>query len=225
MMCAWSFERRTESEAIPGALWGQLRRSDGVMDDRRRKDETRGKALMGSAGLKVPESTAQPMHLLWLATIDLARGADYRSSGGKHQLALSWSACRLAAGHFFLGIGERMNPLTLARAHGVANLVGGLWPLLHLHSFEAVFGPKTDRWLVKTVSGLLIVNGLTQLRTTASLENIAQARRLGVGTAAVLAVIDLIYVPAVRISKMYLIDAAVEIGWIMAWLTSEPASS
>jgi hypothetical protein len=102
MMCAWSFERRTESEAIPGALWGQLRRSDGVMDDRRRKDETRGKALMGSAGLKVPESTAQPMHLLWLATIDLARGADYRSSGGKHQLALSWSACRLAAGHFFL---------------------------------------------------------------------------------------------------------------------------
>ena len=118
-----------------------------------------------------------------------------------------------------------MNSLTLARAHGVANLVGGLWPLLHLHSFEAVFGPKTDRWLVKTVSGLLIVNGLAQLRTTASLESIAQARRLGVGTAAVLAVIDLIYVPAGRISKMYLINAAVEIGWIMAWLTSEPASS
>jgi hypothetical protein len=118
-----------------------------------------------------------------------------------------------------------MNAVTLARAHGVANLIGGLWPLLHLHSFEAVFGPKTDRWLVKTVSGLLVVNGLTQLGTTSSMKCIAQARRLGVGTASVLAVIDLIYVPMGRISKMYLIDAAVEIGWITAWLTSYRASS
>jgi hypothetical protein len=56
-----------------------------------------------------------------------------------------------------------MGALTLARLQGAANLVGGLWPLLHLKSFEAVFGPKTDRWLVKTVSGLLVVNGVTQL--------------------------------------------------------------
>ena len=39
-----------------------------------------------------------------------------------------------------------------------------------------------------------------------------QARRLGVGTAAVLAAIDLVYVPAGRISKMYLLDAAVEVA-------------
>ena len=44
-----------------------------------------------------------------------------------------------------------------------------------------------------------------------------QARRLGVGTAAVLAAIDLVYVPARRISKMYLVDAALEVGWILAW--------
>jgi hypothetical protein len=37
------------------------------------------------------------------------------------------------------------------------------------------------------------------------------------GTAAVLAAIDLIYVPAGRISKMYLVDAAFEVGWILAW--------
>jgi hypothetical protein len=35
-----------------------------------------------------------------------------------------------------------------------------------------------------------------------------------VGTAAVLAAIDLVYVPAGRISKMYLLDAALEVGWI-----------
>ena len=119
-----------------------------------------------------------------------------------------------------------MSALTLARVHGVANVIGGLWPLLHLDSFEAVFGPKRDRWLVKTVSGLLVVNGLTQIRTASSPESLAQARRLGVGTAAVLAAIDLIYVPIGRISKMYLADAAVEIGWIVAWcLPSNRASA
>ncbi len=103
------------------------------------------------------------------------------------------------------------------RAHGVANLVGGLWPLLHIRSFEMVFGPKTDRWLVKTVAGLLMVNGLTQLTTSSTAGGVRQARRLGVGTAAVLATIDLVYVPAGRISKMYLVDAAIEVGWIIAW--------
>ena len=50
-----------------------------------------------------------------------------------------------------------MDGVVLGRAHGVANLVGGLWPLLHISSFEMVFGPKADRWLVKTVAGLLMV--------------------------------------------------------------------
>jgi hypothetical protein len=110
-----------------------------------------------------------------------------------------------------------MDGIVLGRAHGVANLLGGLWPLLHISSFEMVFGPKTDRWLVKTVAGLLIVNGLTQLTTSSTAIGVRQARRLGVGTAVVLAVIDLVYVPAARISKMYLVDAAVEVGWILAW--------
>ena len=110
-----------------------------------------------------------------------------------------------------------MDGVMLGRAHGVANLVGGLWPLLHISSFEMVFGPKTDRWLVKTVAGLLLVNGITQLTTSPTASGVRQARRLGVGTAAVLAAIDLVYVPARRISKMYLVDAAIEVGWIIAW--------
>jgi hypothetical protein len=107
--------------------------------------------------------------------------------------------------------------MALARLHGGANLLGGLWPLLHLRSFEAVFGPKVDRWLVKTVSGLLVVNGLTQLLSGRSRDGLLQARRVGTGTASVLAAIDLMYVPARRISPMYLADAAVEIGWIVLW--------
>jgi hypothetical protein len=110
-----------------------------------------------------------------------------------------------------------MDGIVLGRAHGVANLIGGLWPLLHMRSFEMVFGPKSDRWLVKTVAGLLTVNGLTQLTSSSTAGGVRQARRLGVGTAAVLAAIDLVYAPAGRISKIYLVDAALEVGWILAW--------
>ena len=114
-----------------------------------------------------------------------------------------------------------MDGVVLARAHGVMNVVGGLWPLVHISSFEAVFGPKADRWLVKTVAGLLIVNGMAQLATSPSADGVRQARRLSVGTAAVLAAIDLVYVPSGRISKMYLLDAALEVAWIMAWCRAE----
>ena len=94
-----------------------------------------------------------------------------------------------------------MNGVVLGRAHGTANLVFGLWPLIHLPSFEKVFGPKVDRWLVKTVSGLLVVNGMTQLATSSSRSSVRQARRLGGGTAAVLAAVDLVYVSVGRIRR------------------------
>lgn len=60
-----------------------------------------------------------------------------------------------------------MNRLTVARAQDGFNSLGDLWPLLHMRSFEAVLGPKTDRWLVRTVAGLMLTNGETQcLRRT-----------------------------------------------------------
>lgn len=117
---------------------------------------------------------------------------------------------------------KRIEPSTLARCHGAFNVVGGLWPLLHLPSFEAVFGPKTDKWLVRTVAGLLVANGVAQLQAAGTkgrrkAGSLDQARRVGIGTAITLAAIDLIYVPKGRISKMYLADAAAEIAWLIAW--------
>jgi hypothetical protein len=112
----------------------------------------------------------------------------------------------------------RARTASLARVHGLFNIGGGLWPLLHLRSFEAVFGPKTDRWLVRTVAGLLVVNGTVQFAAEPTAPALRQARRVGVGTAATLAAIDLAYAPRRRISRVYLLDAIAELTWIVLWL-------
>ena len=107
----------------------------------------------------------------------------------------------------------------LAAAQGLFNAANGLWPLVHERSFEAVFGPKADRWLMRTVAGLLIGNGWAQLKgARGGIEGRRHARRLGVATAATLLAIDLRYAVPGRISRMYLVDAAVEAAWIVLWL-------
>jgi hypothetical protein len=108
---------------------------------------------------------------------------------------------------------------TLARAHGAFNLATGLWPLLHLRSFERFSGPKTDHWLVRAVAALVAANGVVQL--SSGEHELALARRLGVGTAAALAGIDLVYLPRGTLGPAYLLDAAVELGWLAAWLRSD----
>jgi hypothetical protein len=107
-------------------------------------------------------------------------------------------------------------PEAPARAHGAFNVVGGVWPLLHLSSFEAVLGPKADRWLVKTVAGLMVANGVVQLRSATPGE-LRQAARIGIGTAGVLLLIDLRFAIPGRISRVYLLDAVAEAGWVTAW--------
>ncbi|MFE0331766.1 hypothetical protein ACWEWI_27775 [Streptomyces sp. NPDC003753] len=110
-----------------------------------------------------------------------------------------------------------MNPLCVARAQGLFDLVGGGWPLLHLRSFEWVFGPKTEHWLQRTTAGLLATSGWALLRTPAVPGGAAQARRTGVGTAVTLLAVDLVYVPRGRIRPTYLLDAAMQAGWLAAW--------
>jgi len=49
--------------------------------------------------------------------------------------------------------------MKLPVAQGVYFLLTGIWPLLSMRTFEAVTGPKVDRWLVKTVGVLVAVIG------------------------------------------------------------------
>ncbi|MFH5824476.1 hypothetical protein [Georgenia sp. AZ-5] len=105
----------------------------------------------------------------------------------------------------------------VARAHGLFNVLGGLWPIISMRSFETVYGPpKLDRYLEYTIGGLLIANGLTQLRTAPHPQSVAQSRRIGVGTAVALTAVDVVFAPR-RISPMYFVDAVMEVGWMLAW--------
>jgi len=109
-----------------------------------------------------------------------------------------------------------VQPPLMGKTHGAFNIAGGLWPLLHLRSFEAVFGPKVDRWLVYTVAGLLTSIGYAECKASTP-EAWPHARRLGVATATTLLAIDLTYVPRGRLRSTYLLDAAGEATFLVGW--------
>ncbi len=113
----------------------------------------------------------------------------------------------------------------LSLAQSAFYVISGVWPILHIGSFQKVTGPKTDLWLVKTAGTLISVIG--------SVIGLAGYRRrvspeiglLAVGCAAGLAAIDVVYVAKKRISPIYLLDALAEGGlialWALAWPTEE----
>jgi hypothetical protein len=113
----------------------------------------------------------------------------------------------------------------LALAQGAFYLATGVWPLVHMRSFEVVTGPKVDRWLVRTVGGLLGVVGGALGSAARHGRVTPEIRALGAGTAAVLAVIDCTYVARKRISPIYLLDAAAEVGLVAGWAVAEPGRS
>jgi hypothetical protein len=107
--------------------------------------------------------------------------------------------------------------VTVALVQGVFYLATGVWALVDLDSFMAVTGPKVEHWLVKTVGALVAVIGLVFLAAARSRRVTQEIVLLGVGCALSLAAIDLFYVSVGRISPIYLLDAAAEVGIAVAW--------
>jgi hypothetical protein len=106
----------------------------------------------------------------------------------------------------------------LARVHGAYYVATGLWPIVSMRTFEAVTGPKTDRWLVRMVGLLAAVIGVSLLpgrRQTGD-------RTLAVGSALAFASIDTWYVTRRTISPVYLADAVVELALVAGWLRTRP---
>ena len=103
-----------------------------------------------------------------------------------------------------------------ALAQGLFYVATGLWPVLHLRSFEAVTGPKRDRWLVRTTGALIAAIGGSLL--VAARDRSRAAKTLGVASAATLAGADLVFVASGQIPRIYLADAAAEAAVIGLWI-------
>ncbi len=98
--------------------------------------------------------------------------------------------------------------------------ITGVWPLVHIRSFMAITGRKTDLWLVKTAGVLITAIGSTLgtsgLRGKPTPEILLLAIRSALG----LTGIDIVYVAKRRISPIYLLDAVAELGMIGLWVIS-----
>lgn len=108
----------------------------------------------------------------------------------------------------------------LAGGQGAFYLLTGLWPIIHIGSFEAVTGPKSDDWLVKTVGVLVAVIGLMLLLAARHRRVTPEVALLGAGSAVGLATIDLVYALSGVIAPIYLADAVVEIAIASLWAWS-----
>jgi hypothetical protein len=103
----------------------------------------------------------------------------------------------------------------LIAGQAVYYVVTGIWPVIHLQSFEAVTGPKSDDWLVHMVGLLAAVIGITLGATVLSDQTRGTvASTLAITSASAFAAIDLWYGLSGQISAIYLGDAAVQVGLI-----------
>ena len=107
---------------------------------------------------------------------------------------------------------------TVAIAHAIYYGVTGIWPLVHMRSFMAVTGPKTDLWLVRTVGVLVTAIAIPILLAAMNQRINPDIVILAIGSALGLTAIDVVYVMKRVIAKIYLVDAIAEVMLIGAWI-------
>jgi hypothetical protein len=115
---------------------------------------------------------------------------------------------------------ENIEGRRLARIHALYYTATGIWPLLDIHSFERITGPKVERWLVKTVGALVTAVGASLALAARNDPARAETVVLATGSAAALGTIDAIYVAKRRISPVYLLDALAQAALLVAWVRS-----
>ncbi|MBK1441558.1 hypothetical protein JHJ32_16285 [Parapedobacter sp. ISTM3] len=97
---------------------------------------------------------------------------------------------------------------------GAYFIITGIWPLLNMESFLVATGPKQDTWLVEMVGLLAASIGLTFI--VASLRKQRLPMLLGYSAALSFLVMDILYVARGDISRVYLLDAAIQAIFIAA---------
>jgi len=92
------------------------------------------------------------------------------------------------------------------------------WALTDINSFMALTGTKSDVWLVKTVSVLLIAISFSFIGYLFTKINPCPVIILAVGCCLFLAAIDFYYAGKGIISNVYFIDGVVQLILLSAWI-------
>lgn len=92
----------------------------------------------------------------------------------------------------------------------------GLWPVVHLESFEHVTGEKYDDFLVHTVGLLLFVVGAVLVYALRAGRASRELALVAAGTASTLGLIDVVYFLNGRLPPIYLLDAVAEFVFVLA---------
>ena len=100
-------------------------------------------------------------------------------------------------------------------------LITGIWPVVSLQSFELVTGEKTDDWLVQTVGVLAAAIGAALFVGIRNQPPNRETFTLAILSAAGFAAVDVVFVVEGVISRIYLVDAAIQgailVGLLAAW--------
>ena len=101
---------------------------------------------------------------------------------------------------------------------GIYTTLTALWALTDIDSFMAVTGPKTDIWLVKTVSVILLAIGISFIVQAFIRSNPLPVIVLALISSIGLAFIDSYYALNGVISKIYLGDAVLQVLFCFVWI-------
>lgn len=106
----------------------------------------------------------------------------------------------------------------IAVVQGCYFLATGIWPLVHIASFQKVTGRKTDLWLVRTVGVLATAIGAGLIATAIAQRFDPGVILIAMASALGLLGIDLIHVFKRVISLVYVLDAVVQASFLAWWI-------
>ncbi|MEI6950509.1 hypothetical protein V9K67_25220 [Paraflavisolibacter sp. H34] len=101
---------------------------------------------------------------------------------------------------------------------GIYTFLTAVWPIVDIESFLKVSGYKTDIWLVKTVSLLLLSISLCLLLSIFSKGPYLPITVLMLTLSVSLAYVDFYYALNDTISNIYMADGAAQVVFTFCWL-------
>lgn len=114
------------------------------------------------------------------------------------------------------------HPNTAPFTQGVFYVATGLWPIIHLRSFERAVGVQPHPSYAKIMGG--VAAGIGAALIVGSLESRPSKalRWLGIGSAIAFGLADLLFAARGRGRKVYLADAAAEGAALASWIIAKP---